>query len=270
MSSQLNQRPDASQTPAKGKDPTAITLVCNDCSQTHQGATNPNPPKWYTPLKRPEWWLVGVGFITLGLIYWQAKKTAEAAEATQRATEAIKGQTTILEGSVAAAEKSAEAAKLNAQAVINSERPWLFIKTSDPGQSPRTAIVTFTFINRGRTPAEVTAHYVDRFFCIPDNLPPVPEYPLAGYELSHKLYLAPEDTFSLDSLNSRDFSDDAWKEASIPNAGGRYKWLVFQGHVVYRDLITREQHETRFCYFLSPNAWVGLIPCGPPGYNQHT
>ena len=36
------------------------------------------------------------------------------------------------------------------------------------------------------------------------------------------------------------------------------------------DLITREEHETRFCYFLSPNPGVGLVMTGPRNYNQHT
>jgi len=40
-------------------------------------------PNWYA-LKRPEWWLVVVGFFTLVLIWWQAKKTAEATEAMHK------------------------------------------------------------------------------------------------------------------------------------------------------------------------------------------
>jgi hypothetical protein len=83
VSGQPNQRSNANQPPATGKDPSAITLVCNDCAQTHISEASANPPKWYTPLKRPEVWLVVVGFITCGLIWWQAKKTAEAAKATR-------------------------------------------------------------------------------------------------------------------------------------------------------------------------------------------
>jgi hypothetical protein len=37
--------------------------------------------RWYA---RPEWWLVLVGFFTLALIFWQAKKTAEATEAMHK------------------------------------------------------------------------------------------------------------------------------------------------------------------------------------------
>jgi hypothetical protein len=169
-----------------------------------------------------------------------------------------------------ATKTAADAALKNAQAVINSERPWLFIKTSDPVQYPKTSTVTFAAVNRGRTPAEITAHHVDRFFVDLESLPPMPVYPLAGYELSHKRYLAPRDRFILDSFDGCDYSIKDWEQANTMDAEGRMKLLVFQGHVVYRDLITREQHETRFCYFLSRKAWGGLLLGGPSGYNDHT
>ena len=38
----------------------------------------------YGAFKRPEWWLVLLGFFTLVLIWWQAKKTAEATEAMHK------------------------------------------------------------------------------------------------------------------------------------------------------------------------------------------
>jgi CspA family cold shock protein len=133
-------------------------------------------PKWYTPLKRPEWWLVLVGFLTIGLIWWQAKKTAEAAEATQRSAAVMEGQTAILKNSVAAAEKNAAAArdtaaiaKLSTEAMVNSERAWVLaelgwwqsahvlVGTSSvrggEATDSTTVFLKLTCRNEGRSPA---------------------------------------------------------------------------------------------------------------------
>jgi len=59
--------------------------------------------------------------------------------------------------------------------------------------------------------------------------------------------------------------DEMWEAMNKKN-----QRLTFLGHVVYKDLITRADHETRFCFFLSPNPGVGLIITGPRHYNRHT
>jgi hypothetical protein len=199
-------------------------------------------------------WGILVARSTLGAIKWQAEETAKATKAMQ---ESIPLQT-----------KAANAAFLNAQAVINSERPWLFMVTNKPEQDPLKTWVRFSVVNRGRTPAEVTFFSGDFTYSHPDSLKPSPTYALEGNEFAHKKYLVPDDP----PLEVYDFAcgailqdDDRWK--TMRRDGVR---LFFFGHVLYRDLITREEHETRYCYWLSPAEWVGLIIGGPPEWNKHT
>lgn len=60
-------------------------------SQTDQAKANSQ--KWYAPIERPEWWLVILGFPTLGFVGWQAWETRKSAKATEGSLAAIKRQT---------------------------------------------------------------------------------------------------------------------------------------------------------------------------------
>ena len=134
-----------------------------------------DPPKWYSHQK-PEWWLVVVGFLTIGLIWWQAKKTADAAEATKSSVAVLERQTAVLKDSVAAAEKNADAARdaamtsrISTEAMLNSERAWILaelgwnkdaghvleVSGMEKGKSIDTTnvCVKLTCRNEGRTPA---------------------------------------------------------------------------------------------------------------------
>lgn len=61
--------------------------VATQPQEQHHEATNDpsraddNPPQWYASLKRPEWWLVILGFPTLAVLAWQAIVGANAAKA---------------------------------------------------------------------------------------------------------------------------------------------------------------------------------------------
>jgi hypothetical protein len=174
---------------------------------------------------------------------------------------------TLAKVSTNAARDAAFAAKTNADTVLNAERPWLFMVPSNGTDDPRTSWIKISVINRGRTPAEIVNFIGDFNFIDPENLPETPKYKLTGMELSHKRYLAPGDPpFQVYDFDcGAIMSDTQWKKLRE-----EMKRLVFFGRVVYRDLIKREDHETRFCYFLSPVEWVGLIMCGPPEWNRHT
>lgn len=58
------------------------------------------PARWYAPAKRPEWWLVVLGFLTLGFIGWQAWETRKAAEAGNMAARAALKQAEIQQESL--------------------------------------------------------------------------------------------------------------------------------------------------------------------------
>jgi hypothetical protein len=186
--------------------------------------------------------------------------------AIRRQADQMERQTTKLEESIVIATDSAKAALLNAQAVINSERPWMFIATNPAVGNPRETHVKFTAVNRGRTPAEIIAYTGDFTYAEKaEDLDPAPHYGLAGLELAHKKYMCTGDSFEVFDFDcSAIISQQQWEE----NQRNR-KRLIFIGHVVYRDLITRDKHETCYCYWLSPVPWIGLIIGGPPEYNKH-
>jgi hypothetical protein len=49
----------------------------------HQAQADPDSGKWYAPLKRPEWWLVGAAFLTLYAVWRQVRESAKATRAMQ-------------------------------------------------------------------------------------------------------------------------------------------------------------------------------------------
>jgi hypothetical protein len=159
---------------------------------------------------------------------------------------------------------SADAALENARAVVNAERAWIFIEEAESKRQsiPRKAHVQILGRNKRRTPAEVTIIACDFTFRPRDKkFPDEPWYP--HVEETYRRYVASGETFEVYDLDCSGVTDEVWEDSK-----GRR--LTFTGHVVYRDVITGGEHETRFCYLLSPNPFVGLIQCGPRNYNQHT
>lgn len=52
-------------------------------SADHQAQADSDSGKWYTPLERPEWWLVGAAFLTLYAVWRQVRESAKATKAMQ-------------------------------------------------------------------------------------------------------------------------------------------------------------------------------------------
>ena len=52
--------------------PTTYTYQSNCCTTQAPANSKEEPSRWYTPLERPEWWLVIFGFPTLFIVSWQA------------------------------------------------------------------------------------------------------------------------------------------------------------------------------------------------------
>ncbi len=235
--------------------PAANLSIAADAHQNHSNDdaenTKRNSPRWHRLFSWPEGVTTWAIILTLLAVAEQAK---ESAKATQSVRDSLPHQ-----------KSAAEAALLNAQAVINAERPWIFVAESKSRKAidHRKADVQIFGKNSGRTPAEVIVIACDAAFRSYDkDFPDEPWYPQV--ELKYKKYVAPEETFDVYDYDcALVLTEEMWESVK----GQR---LTFTGRVVYRDLITREEHETRFCYFLSPVATVGLIMCGPRNYNQHT
>jgi hypothetical protein len=194
----------------------------------------------------------------------QAAQLAHVATATQQSADAAK--------------KSAAAALLNAQALINSERPWIFVRydISQLNIAPVPGVqefvpnsISFVLTNSGRTPAEVLYFYGNYTICPAREVDDVkmPERELQG-EFMHKKIFSPADSLGFfDFVPSTSISDDDLRAI----ASSRMR-LVFWGIVKYRDTLGGAEapiRETWYCYWYSPRA-RSLVMCGPSGANKHT
>jgi hypothetical protein len=182
-------------------------------------------------------------------------------------------------------EKSAEAALNNANAVINSERAWLVVEPVDrnPGVmydgtvTPRDKqqnVVGISIKNFGRTPARVIHSCL--IYVRVDSLKTLPDVPQYlditthqgltivpnGEPIGHVAYLRPS-------------SHLAPKEATA--VINQESFLYAYGFVEYADTVGGDKHHfTRFGYVYNipqggqPQFLTGLMPGGPPAYNETT
>ncbi len=189
-----------------------------DSSQTDQPKADLNPPKWYAPLERPDWWLVIVAALTGGVICWQSVETR----------------------------KAAQGAFLNAQAVINAERPWMLVSVkSSLGEIGGFDV---SVKNKGRTPAMVSEAWMG---CV--AVKKVSELPLpAVFPMDNPIknkVIIPGGTAHIIWFDQRLFK--ALLGDNLPQSDWEEQIFV-HGKVLYRDLANPDKsvvHETR---------WIGV------------
>ena len=95
VSGQPNQAANEERYDAKQGQPAVVSADSSDKhtnSQTDQPKSNPNPPKWYTAIERPDWWLVGIAFFTGCVICWQSWETRKASQGTLLGAQASMAQ----------------------------------------------------------------------------------------------------------------------------------------------------------------------------------
>src|SRR5579863_1255697 len=98
-----------------------------------------------------QWVLVGVTAVTAAFIWYQARETRIAAEATRDSVKAIKEQAAIMERQTLAAERAAKAATESTSVLANIERAWVDIRLI----KENVALYTMQLTNCGRTVAHV-------------------------------------------------------------------------------------------------------------------
>jgi hypothetical protein len=191
--------------------------------------------------------------------------------AVKRQADEMLDQANLMKEQTAVAEKSAKAALLNAQAVINAERPWLLIDPKRSGEGQSTGI-TFKAVNRGRSPAEVINSgfkmVTPRF---DEELPDKPyfgEGAAPNAQWVHTKWLAPGDDYTADSYYVSAIVEGAPELWTELNNGTRQ--LILMGFVRYRDTISNEVHESKYCFGVSKLAPNGVYMTGPLGYNRLT
>lgn len=132
--------------PTDESSPNAGTAANNHDHATGTQDADSNSPHWYLALKRPEWWLVILGFGTLLFLIYQTN----------------------------IAKQAAEAALLNAQAIIDAERAWILIERGQSKDKVETPIISyddrsapdlqrassciFWMKNYGKTPAKIVGY----------------------------------------------------------------------------------------------------------------
>ena len=172
----------------------------------------------------PTWLLVGVGIVAA---YIGLQTLAD-----------IKKQTKNTRLSAIAARNNAKAALLSAKALVNAERAWIDVGL----KNLRGLYVEFSAINYGKTPAQITDHYLKWAFP-PSivNLPSAEELFPTTIEgtVTHNRLLAPapgDEWWTFDTLNgsvsfgvecvnklrAREDGSHTLRRGALP----RYRWLA--------------------------------------------
>jgi len=268
LAADAHDKQQAAETAALNSVLAAITKSEQErAAESHQGASD------VKETIKAEWWLVYVGIaqaialiFTLCVIWYQAKKTAEATQA--------------MRDSLPLQKSAAEAALLNAQAVIYTERPWLILEQlkTKPGIGDLSFVFDdfpptdrykhtdclFYIKNYGRTPAIVIAQKEELQMGNHGLRPPNPTFfdnpeLVAPYVFPQAISRPKLATLALKiSLNTKTLID----------AGATFVWLC--GYVRYRDSVPQDavvEYETRFCYVYQSRGEV-FWAVGPAEYNR--
>jgi hypothetical protein len=237
--------------------------------QADQSNPNPDLPKRYAPLERPDWWLVILGFGTLAVVLWQTIQT----------------------------KKAAQAALLSAQAVIDAERAWLTVSITDKlkpltdspknraenerrqlsrllGEDNEAGKIYFVSLrNQGRTPARILrGDFTHRFVKTPDELP-VPVSYSGPIILPDPTFIVSKEAFQIrPGINPYSILDEAKKKVAV---GFSIEFLIFYGRIIYEDVFAsgdgkKGVHETRWCFAYFLDGRRHFVACGPAEYNGHT
>jgi hypothetical protein len=250
VSSQPNKTPNPNQQPGHTEQAVVVksTPEKQNESATGQPKTNPDPPKWYASLERPDWWLVIVGFGTLAVVGWQTK---------------------ILGDSVAVAKKSAETTSQQVELYANAERARITIDITDSGRSFR-----IRGKNTGKAVAQVkrASGYT---LVLPHGkpLPPIPPYLSEPETLGDFVESVPPNEFivPMDS-NGYNFMIDLSDLDLCAAIRDKQKVLWAYGRILYIDGISPHLRETRFCYeaTVDENMETNIDMSGPGVYRLET
>jgi hypothetical protein len=90
-SGQSDKVADQKQESARQSQPAALSTDSPN-EQANSQTEQPKPPKWYTTLERPDWWLVIIAGLTGCVIGWQSWETRKSAKGAKGAADASLAQ----------------------------------------------------------------------------------------------------------------------------------------------------------------------------------
>jgi len=291
MAGEPNQTPQKADNHANPvSPPTPPTVVNNNYESPAESAkSDDNSPHWYTPLERSEWWLVVAAFLTLAVIWYQAREMASATNEMRESTRTVKEQLGVMERQTKAAEDAAETALLSAQAFINSERPWLLIPIENkiydiqppviierlPGTlSVLSSACAFGVKNYGRSPARIIESNLWMIRIGDASFPRLSVYEREG-SVKIDYVVAPDATIPVSVRLEGGDGKLTIQEREAIDTGMNFLWLV--GYLKYTDTFERREppvYETRFCYRWMPSSYSVQEPFwlreGSSEYNRTT
>jgi hypothetical protein len=203
---------------------------------------------WYILVAWPEGITTWALLFTLGVIIWQAKKTADA-------TEAMRDSIPLQKKAADAAKISADAAKVSADIAARISVPTLKIEKFGfgyTGSANMAAILQFPNVevvikNYGQTPAFLRSWTII-FTC--EELPEVPvytDYPGCGIVLEKEV-VKPGESYTLPKLDS--FRRQKFSDEDIKAILNRERLFVAYGYVCYGDLFGNPPKRHKFCEFV--------------------
>jgi len=86
MAGQPNATSHKNNTSAEPKSPAMPTLENKGVTADHAEQSDNDPPKWYAPAERPDWWLVVIAGLTGLAIAYQAREMTRATGAMREST----------------------------------------------------------------------------------------------------------------------------------------------------------------------------------------
>lgn len=143
LSGQENKRPGLPEHNGESYGSPVISFVNNETCAPDHGASNAQPPRWYT---QPEWWLCILSVPTLAFIGWQARATAKAADATR------------------------VQAEISRNAFISQFRPKVPVRTMWLMENDGALKIEFWLTNIGGTPAHITRSDITAAWEVPAEL----------------------------------------------------------------------------------------------------
>ena len=242
----------------------------------NQSKTSPDPPKWYAPLQKPDWWVVIVAGLTGIVIGWQSFETRRAAAATERSIRAVRRQSRLMERQTEILERSVAVAERAADSAANAERARLVIEYS----TPEPFVLEIKAYNSGRSSARLTFTWVQfRNLKWDEHLPDAPPYdPTDDDWMDTERWVLPGKSTSLlfkDAMSVLDVSKNGifyspQEHDDLVDCKTRI-WVF--GFIRYLDTVSNDEKRTHFCHYCLWNedgTIEEMVPDGPSAYYLET
>jgi hypothetical protein len=259
----VTSQPDKAHTKreqsAEPKSPPSLPTPNSNVTAYHAEESKGDPPKWYAPLERPDWWLVLIALLTGGAVAYQAREMRAATDVMRGQLTAMQGQLGQMDSSgkqtdkmIEAAQKSADAAKISSDIAARVAVPTLVIESFEVGETGAANLAAFlqypriniVIKNCGQTPAFLKWWTI---IFTTEDLPCIPMYngkPGCGIILD-KLVVEPNSSYLLPELlfPHRQQLDIGDVQAVIDHQ----KEFNAYGYICYGDLFGNPLKRLKFC-----------------------